>query len=86
MRKTLCIAAGLLAAAIVTPVPGQDWSGSSVAARQLGSDTFVAGALVNVDEPVRGDLLAAGRQVEVNAAVAGDAVAAGGELSVSAPV
>jgi cytoskeletal protein CcmA (bactofilin family) len=53
---------------------------------QLGSDTFMAGSSVRLDQPVPGDLIAAGGNVDVDAPVAGDAVLVGGNLRVTAKV
>lgn len=54
--------------------------------RRIGSDTFVFGGSVRIDQPVAGDLIAAGGNVDVDAAVEGDAVLAGGNLRVNAGV
>jgi hypothetical protein len=53
---------------------------------QFGSDTFIAGGSVRLDQPVPGDLIAAGGNVDVDAPVAGDAVLAGGNLRATAKV
>lgn len=47
---------------------------------------YIAGARVQVDAPVRGDLLAAGGEVRVESRVAGDIMVAGGSVSLRAPV
>jgi cytoskeletal protein CcmA (bactofilin family) len=52
----------------------------------LGSDHFVFGGTVRVDEPVAGDLIAAGGNVDVNGSVTGDAVLAGGNVRLGASV
>ena len=54
--------------------------------RRVGSDVFISGGTVTVDDAVGGDLFAAGGTVDVDAAVAGDAVAAGGKLRLGAEV
>ena len=54
--------------------------------RHVGSDTFVVGGSVRIDQPVPGDLIAAGGNVDVDAPVAGDAILAGGNLRVTAKV
>lgn len=56
------------------------------AERRLGSDTFVFGGSLRVDEPVPGDLFAAGGNVDVDVPVGGDAVLAGGNVRVNAGV
>ena len=53
---------------------------------RVGSDVFISGGTVTVDDAVGGDLFAAGGTVDVDAAVAGDAVAAGGKLRLGAEV
>ena len=54
--------------------------------RDFGSDHFVFGGSVRVEQPVPGDLIAAGGNVDVDAEVKGDAVAAGGNLRLAAAV
>ena len=54
--------------------------------RRIGSDTFVFGGSVRIDQPVAGDLIAAGGNVDVDAPVAGDAMLAGGNLRITAKV
>jgi cytoskeletal protein CcmA (bactofilin family) len=54
--------------------------------RRIGSDSFVFGGSVRIDQPVAGDLIAAGGNVDVDAPVAGDAMLAGGNLRVTAKV
>jgi cytoskeletal protein CcmA (bactofilin family) len=56
------------------------------AQRRVGSDTFVFGGSVRIDQPVPGDLIAAGGNVDVDAPVAGDAMLAGGNLRITAKV
>jgi cytoskeletal protein CcmA (bactofilin family) len=52
----------------------------------MGSDHFVFGGAVRVDQPVAGDLITAGGNIDLEAEVKGDAVAAGGHLRIAAPV
>ncbi len=47
---------------------------------------YIAGARVQVDAPVRGDLLAAGGEVRVESRIDGDAMVAGGSVSLRGPV
>jgi cytoskeletal protein CcmA (bactofilin family) len=54
--------------------------------RDFGSDHFVFGGSVRVEQPVPGDLIAAGGNVDVDAEVKGDVVAAGGNLRLAAAV
>ena len=56
------------------------------AQRRIGSDTFVFGGSVRIDQPVPGDLIAAGGNIDVDAPVAGDAMLAGGNLRITAKV
>jgi cytoskeletal protein CcmA (bactofilin family) len=51
-----------------------------------GSDTFVFGGSVRIDQSVVGDLIAAGGNIDVDAPVGGDAILAGGNLRVTAKV
>lgn len=54
--------------------------------RELGSDRFVFGGTVRIEQPVPGDLITAGGNVDLDAEVKGDAVAAGGNLRLAGPV
>lgn len=54
--------------------------------RRHGSDTFVFGGSVRIDQPVVGDLIGAGGNIDVDAPVGGDAILAGGNLRVTAKV
>ena len=54
--------------------------------REVGSDHFAAGGMLNLTEPVPGDAFLAGGQVAVATQVNGDLVVAGGEVSVGGSV
>ncbi len=70
---------------LLAPCLGAD-EPQPAAQRRVGTDTFVFGGSVRIDQPVPGDLIAAGGNVDVDAPVAGDAMLAGGNLRVSAKV
>lgn len=70
----LCLASSVLAADV------------EVRERDFGSDHFVFGGSVRIEQPVPGDLIAAGGNVDLDAQVKGDAVVAGGNLRLAAAV
>lgn len=70
---------------LATACAGAD-AAQPAAPRRVGSDTFVFGGSVRIDQPVPGDLIAAGGNIDVDAPVAGDAMLAGGNLRVTAKV
>ena len=81
-RLSMFVAVFVLAAS-----PGlQAQDAQPAAQRRIGSDTFVFGGSVRIDQPVAGDLIAAGGNVDVDAPVAGDAMLAGGILRITAKV
>lgn len=51
-----------------------------------GTDRFLAGAQVELDEPVTGDALLAGGRVDSDASIGGDATVAGGQVAIRATV
>lgn len=75
----------VLLALLASPALRADETGPSTA-RHIGSDTFVFGGSVRIDQPVPGDLMAAGGNVDVDAPVSGDAMLVGGNLRVTAKV
>lgn len=84
MFKTFPLMVALCALALAPALQAQD--APAAKERRVGSDTFVFGGSVRIDQPVAGDLIAAGGNVDVDAPVAGDAMLAGGNLRVTAKV
>lgn len=80
-------ACGLLLAGWFTiagaAAPAADPGDLSAAA---GADRFLAGAQVELDEPVTGDALLAGGSVDSDASIGGDATVAGGQVAIRATV
>ena len=58
------------------------YDGHDAVSRELGSDYFGAGGMLNLTETVEGDAFLAGGQVSIASEVRGDLVVAGGELSI----
>ena len=84
MLKTVSMLMALLLSTLAPSALAQD--AQSAIERRIGSDTFVFGGSVRIDQPVAGDLIAAGGNVDVDAPVAGDAMLAGGNLRITAKV
>ncbi len=77
----LCLAWLFLPAAVLA-----DLLPAANSAVPASDNRYIAGARVQVDTPVRGDLLAVGGEVRVESRVAGDAMVAGGSVSLRGPV
>jgi len=65
---------------------GGDGERDRVAREQIGSDQFIAGSTVRVDQPLAGDLVAFGGHVAVEAPVGGDVLVSAGTVRLDAGV
>ncbi len=79
LLRTLLLAAPLCAA---WPAHAAD----AAAQRRVGSDTFIFGGTLRIEQALPGDLIAAAGTLDVEAPVAGDALLAGGTLRLGGAV